>query len=495
MAEPETKDVNLEDLRKEENNGLILDSSANKLGDDDDLILKPEKKEETKAKEIYEGKGAVVEGPMPVGGDSPVVVGPLKDSARQDDVKKKYKEIDDEIIKLHRQFMEARKNTDPASLPSDKRQALDADVTILIDKLDAGKIEFSEDEKKRIDRAKRIKIVEVENKELQAIKITKKFDKETDKKYIKKTFNRSLASVIALGSCYTAKMRNFSALESIQMMQRPGEDTVKTNLEKWSVLYEKLTDPSCGAFKDFDDFLSHTAYLDYNNFIYAILCSSYPEKDSVSFTCNQPNCGKRFRVEYENKDLIRKDKISPEQADIMRKIVTATSNADSNEGRRLIEEESAVSGIKRFALDDNSGFIIDIHVPSVKYQIDNILPNIDPSMNQTVAVMCNNIMRILMPTEETADFDNLNDMEFVEVIEYADIYDVVKDMNEYQWKLINDEINAMIAPYTIQYGIKEVVCPHCKHSYGEMPLDLDDLLFQRVQQRILTQRESQASTN
>ena len=303
MAE-QVENINFDELKKSaepmtSNSGLILD-------DDDDVVV--EKDENENPEPEYDGPGIIVDKPKEAGGPG-IAVGPMADKERAENTTKKFNEMDDMIAQAKaateagpeavRKFREqiGWKPFESDTLPDSEKRKLVDEVTVLIDKLGAGTIEFTPEERARMQKSKKIRLVEVENKELQGVKIARKFNRDNDKTFLQKTFNRSLASTIALASYYTAKMKNVSAEESMKIMQRPGEDSARTALETWSVLYSKLTDVSCGDFKNFDDFIAHTAYLDYNNFIYAILCSSYPETDSISFTCNQEGCGKRFRVE------------------------------------------------------------------------------------------------------------------------------------------------------------------------------------------------------
>ena len=467
-------------------NGILLD-------EDDDLIEEVPVKEDKK-EENYNGMGVVVDSlPTEEKKQNGIPIGPMVDKDRKNAIDKTLKELDEEILVQHKRFLEITNNgknipakTDNKNLPSINKEK---EVTILIDKLGLGELVFTEDEKKRIERSKKIKLVEVTNKELQKVKILKKYDKEKQKKFIQKSFNKSLSPVLALASGYTAKMKNVSAIESIQMMQRPGQDSAATMIEKWSLIYNKLIDFSCGPFESFDDFIAHTAYIDYNNFIFSILCSSYPEEDSVTFTCDRPNCGKRFEVKYKNKDLIRNDLITTLQAEKMKALVDASSNGNVTDGKKYMLE-SPVNAVERFLLPDN-GFIIDIYIPSVKEQCEKILPSITRDMtNETkraIVLLAHNINTILIPAEYEENDEIVEG--YVPVDDFSDLVDILSQMNEKELAIISNRITKLLEPYTINYGIKEIICPYCKHNYGDLPTPLDDLLFQRVQARMTTELE------
>ena len=488
-----TKNPSLDELKK---NATSLTDEQPNIDDDDDVVI-AEDEEVTVDKEepekTYNGPGVVIEGPIKKEADVRNV-GPLANKDTQDGVEKSLRELDEQILEQHKKFLDITKNGKAVpDIDSDGKpinRAKPEEVTVLIDKLGMGESMFTEEEKKRIETAKRIKLVEVTNKELQTVKIAKKFDRTKQSNFIKQTFNRSLAAVVAPASGYTAKLRNVSSAESLQILQRPGEDSAKSMLEKWSLIYDKIVDPSCGDFKDFDDFIAKTAYADYNNFIFAILCNSYPETDAVSFTCNQPSCKKDFNVDYKNAELIRREDVAQEQIEVLTNLMNVASNANVEECEKYREENSVIGKIVRFRVDDNSGILVDIYVPSVKEQCENIIPYITPDMveveaNQRLVVLAHNIKSILLPA--SGDIENIDNAQYVEADTLSDIVYLLGQLNEYQLGVIEKMISRMLLPYVIKYGLDHVVCPFCKHDYGEYPMNLDRLLFQRVQHRMQTE--------
>ena len=472
----------------------LTDEAQPNLDDDDnDIVMTEEPAAEDEKSVAYNGPGVVIDSPIQKEKQTRVV-GPLGNKDTQDGVEKTLRDLDEQILEQHKRFLDITKGGTVVP-PTDKNgrpvnPAKPEEVTVIIDKLGMGETMFTDEEKQRIEAAKRIKLVEVTNKELETVKIAKKFDREKQSKFVKQTFNRSLATVVAPASGYTAKLRNVSSAEALQILQRPGEDSAKSMLEKWSLIYDKVLEPSCGDFANFDDFIAKTAYVDYNNFIYAILCNSYPETDSISFTCNQPNCKKDFDVSYKNRDLIRKVDVSKEQVEVLTNLMNVASDADVNKCEEYRKENSILNNIVRFKLDDESGILVDVYVASVKEQVENIIPYITPDMvkvetSQRLVMLAHNIKSILLPA--TNDATSIKNIEYIEADSLSDIVYLLGQFNEYQLGVIERMINNMLAPYVIKYGIDNIVCPYCKHDYGEYPMNLDRLLFQRVQRRMQTE--------
>jgi hypothetical protein len=404
-----------------------------------------------------------------------------------------------ENMRKKREEYAKKKGIDPSEVDKDvdnpdedRRNDLANEVTVLIDKIGLGELTFSEEEKKRIDAAKRIHLVEVENRKLQSVKISKKVDVTTskDKKYVQRKFNRAYAPVVALASMYTGKMMNVSSAESLQLIQRPRQgETTKNMLEKWSLIFSKLTDVSVGDFKNFDDFISHTAYADYNNFIYTILCNSYPDEDVVTFTCTQPNCRKDFDVKYKNRALLRTSDATPERIAVMEDLFHRSEFNSKEDNYKYMMENSIVNSIQRFMVDNTSGILVDIYVPSVKEQCENILPRITEEMlnaaDPRIVVLAHNIRRILMPVnlDEVESFDEL---EYEEADTLETCVELMKSFNDEQLQIIEEMIGKMLRPFTITYGLENVTCTNCGHNHGVYTMNLDNLLFQRVQRRTLT---------
>jgi hypothetical protein len=105
--------------------------------------------------------------------------------------------------------------------------------------------------------------------------------------------------------------------------------------------------------------------------------------------------------------------------------------------------------------------------------------------SQRLVMVAHNIKSILLPA--TNDATSIENIEYIEADSLSDIVYLLGQFNEYQLGVIERMINNMLSPYVIKYGIDNIVCPYCKHDYGEYPMNLDRLLFQRVQRRMQTE--------
>jgi hypothetical protein len=368
------------------------------------------------------------------------------------------------------------------------------EVTILIDKIGLGSFKFTDEEKERIEYSKKIRLVEVEDKSLRSIKIKKKVSNKGDYRVLKRTFDKSFSPVIAMASGYTCKMKNISASEAIRMYQAPGEDTANSIVDKWSAIYDRITDISTGPFKDFDDFCRHTAFMDYDSFLYGMICSSYPENDEIPFNCDteRGGCGKDFSRSYNNKEMIRSDLISEAGRKVMSDIISNAAFVDK--AKEYATTKSPVNVTTRFMLDD-SMTIVEIYVPSVHDMIERVFRPIEKNRdlakqeNRANLVLAQGINAIFAPDYETFDPNDPDSLEYIEIQGTENIIEHLSHLNEKEINIIARQIQKLTEPLVINFGFKEIKCPHCGHNWGRYDIELDQILFRRVQQRVSTEIE------
>lgn len=460
------------------------------------------------------GRGVIVDKkviPDRVVSQKGVAVGALANKERQDDVEVKMLEVDnmiDEQRKLAQERIKAGikpkkeindpyatkeiqdanaelHNTQKESQPAQEEKDDNSEqVTILIDKTGLGTVEFTDDEKRRIEYSKRINLIEVENKNLQTLKVKKKISNKHGFKLMERNYNKGLSPVIALASGYTCRMKNIYASEAMRMIQQPGEETANSLLDKWSEIYKRIVDVSRGPFKDFEDFAKHTAFVDYDHFLYAMICSSYPDQDELPFKCNSEHggCDKDFVVKYTNRDMIRADLITPEVRVNIQNII---NNAAFVDKAKELADTYPVNITKRFVLND-LGTVVELYMPSVYETIENVFKKIDKdhSIIEDQSNRNNLLIAQAIKTIYDVDYDEStdDDIYYIEISGLEAILERLNKMTTRELRIIAEEMEKLSRPYSIRYGFKKVVCAHCHKDWGEYDISLDDILFQRVRQ-------------
>jgi hypothetical protein len=197
-------------------------------------------------------------------------------------------------------------------------------------------------------------------------------------------------------------------------------------------------------------------------------------------------------VKYNNRALLRTTDAAPERVAVMNDLFDRCMKDSKEDNYKYMIENSVVNSMVRFRTDDVSAILVDIYVPSVKEQCENILPRITPDMvtgiDTRLVVLAHNIRRILLPAN-LDEVDSFDDLEYDEVDTLEDIVEQMKTFNDDQLATIEEIISRMLRPYTLSYGLDDVVCSKCGHHHGPYNMNLDNLLFQRVQRRTQTRIE------
>lgn len=501
------KEMNFDEL-VEQATPLTSNPDVTNIGDEDEddglIISDDDTKEEVKEeKNEYTGSGIVIDKPdKNHNSQGNVVIGPLANKERTDDIARTMNEMDEEIAKakkIHDEIKareakgEVVEKVNNNSTEEDKKDSTNdkSDLTILIDKLGMGTVTFTEEERKRIQFSKKINLVEVDNRELETINIKKVMKTPKDFSILQRNFNKAFSPIVAIGSGYTCKMKNLSAAEVMNLYQPLGNDTANSWADRWSIIYDKIVDPSIGEFKDFEDFCNKTAFTDYPMFVYGLLVSSYPEETTRSFNCTNEKCtgkpenkdDKTFETKFNNRQMFRSDEMTDKQREIFTDIIHASGNYV--DAKTYAETKGLVNNVKRVLLDKEYGLVVEIYVPSISESIQRVHRNMKPEFtnndtNRVLFTLAQNIKSIYIP-----DFEDIEGNSYYEVSEIDAVMKVMKDFSTMQLTNAMNLVQKINEITTLKFGISHVECPYCHQKYSAVDIDPSEELFRRVQDQMM----------
>lgn len=350
------------------------------------------------------------------------------------------------------------------------------EAVVVIDKTNFGTIiNFTDEEREKLERSKKIKLTEVENVDLSTIKI-KKLKKKTDlNKIINKVTNINTTNIVLPASGYTAEVRGCSAYELISLIEE-NKNALLNAQNKWSIIYNKLENTSIGKMS-FDEFLQNTAAIDYNTFIYGLLCSTYPDDDKLPITCAK--CKNEFEHQYSTRSLIRAEKMSDELKDTFMKIV---DNSVDEQSAKKVHEDSRIYEVKRVLLPV-SGIIAEVYVQSafdlINKSIKELQENKDTKYDNT-SVMSTFIRTFYIPDEDGS---------YYEVDNAIDISKTLYNLSEKDVLVIRNQSDKLMENISIEYGLMNIKCPKCGHYTSTLNIDLENILFYRYRQTLSTELE------
>lgn len=356
---------------------------------------------------------------------------------------------------------------------------------VIIDKLGMGSVNFTDEERAKMEKVKKIEVQEVEVLSLETLNIKRDKKQNIDKVLRAKKNAGGTTNIVLVGSGYTAVMGKCSLFELSNLFM-DKENLVETQLSKWNFIYSKLVDSSV-KFNSFDDFIKSTAISDYSTFIYGILCASYPDEDEIGLKCTNTSCpgkivgrkgdqevkSKDYDYRYNIKSLIRAERMSDRLLDRVAKVIDSSYvEADALETHK----NAPVSTIKRYRLP-NSGYIIDAGLESVHdfiYNAARVSDNLQDEKYRNSLTTATMIRKLYIPDEDGSFF------------EFEDKSDIAKALyelySESDLKAILKQNAELSEDLTIEYGFAEITCPYCKHVTPFVPVDPDDILFHKYRQ-------------
>lgn len=353
-------------------------------------------------------------------------------------------------------------------------------AVILIDKFKMGDVNFTPEERAKLETVSKIELHEIKSIPLKTLKINKEYP--IDKVLKEKKNTGGTSNIVAVASGYTAVMSKCSLFELANLFV-DRENILETQLSKWSFIYSKIVSSSV-KFDSFDDFIKHTAVVDYNNFIYGILAPSYPDQDQVTLTCTNSKCKglvangkntgtKEYEYSYSVKGLLRTERISEELAERFSNII---DHSYIESEAQEVHNNSPVMTVKRFELPGDK-YIIDAGVESVYDFLYNASPAADAleDARYRESLMTATLIRKLYIPDGNGSY-----------FEYEDKLDIAKAIYELtegvDVKAIIKITTDISKDLTFDYGFYEVVCPYCGHVTHYVPVDPDDILFHKYRQ-------------
>ena len=348
------------------------------------------------------------------------------------------------------------------------------EAVVIIDKTGFGQtINFTDEEREKLETVKKIKLEEIENVEIDVLK-TKKVKKKSDfRNIIKKHINKGITTQVVLPiSGYTATLAGCSAYELANLVER-DQDPLRNAQAKWSLLHSKLESTSIGNM-DFNEFLSNTAASDYNTLVYGILCSTYPDDDYIPLTCE--HCKKDFKHGYSTRSLIRVENMSDRLKDAIATAVDASVNAaDAKEAH----SEALVNVVKKIKLPA-SEIIAEIYVQSAYDFINKTIKeiaNLKDDKYNNAAIMSTLVRTLYIPDEDEPGT-------YFEIDTTMEIVEVIYSLSDTDVRVIAKLTENLLNDMDIEYGFMNIKCPHCGHFTETFNFDIETLLFHRYRQAL-----------
>lgn len=223
-------------------------------------------------------------------------------------------------------------------------------LTVMVDKRNADKLEFTEEEKEKMVKSKVIQLKIVEDASLESFKI-----KKVDKKR-KLSVLQSIETGISMYGVPLPLMNDYVQFKGSQIMQlikaiRYQDTPVDEMIEKKAALvFSQLvssanirkTDENGRGLMTYNEFLNKFLFHDLDMALYGILVASSMEEVEVELTCG--NCSQPFKTNYNIKTLLTMEDMSDYFKERFDQVLANKSNPDKL--REMYEENNKTTIVK-----------------------------------------------------------------------------------------------------------------------------------------------------
>lgn len=275
--------------------------------------------------------------------------------------------------------------------------------------------------------------------------------------------------VILNQSCYIAHMQGLT-LEDINMINNSTGGIYESQQRIYQTLYNLINTTSVGK-PAFKDWLSITSYFDLPTLYYGIYMQTFPGKTDFTITCG--HCNQKIDVKVDNESFIsvKDDSIY----DNMNSIIENVRNP------KEIIKHSLVNKFERTLLPETK-IIVEVQTPSLNDHL-NLLSSVRPEKLEEMGSLLMTLLfvkKIYFPDIKL--LKETNKLKYFTVIKKNDIYRILKDLGVEDIKTLGNSIQNRIDTYNVEYKIKSFPCTNCNEPLGDIPIDMEDLLFREILQ-------------
>lgn len=342
---------------------------------------------------------------------------------------------------------------------------------ITVNKEDADKLELTQEEHDKLVTTKSIKLVCIENKELESLKVIDAPSVTKDKlQYIRRSNNAGARYSIPLPSF--GDYVTFHGATARALMQegidKQNESALQALERKAQFVYDHLIGSSLMSkynengvtILTFEDFCDRFPWFDLDLAIYAIYVASSPETYSGGITCSF--CKEQFDYDFHADKMLITDDF-PDS--IKKSIDDILKNVSDKEGMQKIHDNNMAARLMKSPKTKN---VYSLQSPSInkarsvfKYKSTET----EDDFNTIVNMLIIREMWIWIPEEQSYVHINPDEQDLM--------FELTKDMNEYDFRLITKFLAEYL--YVPRFGAK-TKCPNCGNDLV-LDTSIDELVF------------------
>lgn len=365
-----------------------------------------------------------------------------------------------------------------------KRKKREQSIQLIVDKTGYGpNIDFTKEELEKLRVSSQIDLVQVENKELQYIKV-----KDADDGFLGRVRTDlhkmigATSEVPLVGSRLRVTFRGLTYGEYANLGLSHEITEVENFNTRCVTYYNALRNTSIGGFTSYDEFLKNVAAIDMPIMTFGLYVATNPEHMDIGVKCNVEKCGAKFRHPFVPRTLLDLEHASDRFLEIMEQVSTVEAGLPAkkyHEASSLITRTRVVLPHSKITVDLGLTSCFDmIHyrLPFLadaekllveKYPEDtSLIHALIPNITDTVAAVILNV-----------------DGEDVRVTDIVAMADILYNVPYEDYEILMSITEQTNADYRCGFVVKNVDCPKCKTHTDVVPILLDDEIFTQLRTR------------
>ena len=329
---------------------------------------------------------------------------------------------------------------------------------------------------------------EVEEVEIPVFKTVKIVDDDKLDSILESVTEPFTATVALPFSGYSATFKSLSPGDIIDILYPASKDEIEQMKFKWTKIYKAIVNTSIGNLT-YDQFIHHTASLDMEMCIFAILVATYGnEEHIIELTCyddkhadptKKPededyNPGYEFSVKSMYNELLRYDDFSDKLMEIFTDI--ADNSHILEDAKNYHQKKSLLMQVKHYKLPG------DMYI---SLQIESIYDTVYRNAKSVMAMVTANANNAMYTTPARYIKDIIFTMKNGDKAKVESITGIVKILRTLPSDTLVEIIELsekLVEGMEIKFGLKGISCPDCGRSFDFIRINLENELFTRVNQ-------------
>lgn len=260
--------------------------------------------------------------------------------------------------------------------------------------------------------------------------------------------------------------------EIISMNTLEASSRTEQEIKRFDFIYRKLIDTSIGSNIKKVDLMKLIHLQDMPTLWYNLYIGTFPDPIEFPITCENPKCGEKMNLRLNAADLVLNyDEFKQTSDHILYKATNV----------KELLAQSALSKTKDVTLAN--GLVVSIKSPSFYDNISTTSKIEQLVKSRKVDIReYQNVLGYLIFIQWIAIPDN--SLEYTKYDSTQELLDILITLDEDAQDQIDQEIEDFVQKKTIRYGIRNIVCPSCKHVHTERVVPIDEMLFTLSQMRM-----------